>query len=277
MASNCGGELVAQELFETLSQDLNINVPTIDFDDDRFKLPDKSGSLYDPIDKIKLSDYTTKVVDGDGAFDVLMTSLDAHLDNQFKKNRITGKEYADTYVALTTAALSHSLQFLLGKDQAYWQGIQAQLEGRRAEIEAVTAAIAFENTKVGYYSTLTQLAGVEAQYALTKMQIANADAQYCNLLEQKKLIKEQTETARSQTQDVRSDGLPVTGIHGAQTLLYKQQKIAYERDVEYKIAKLYMDQWVAQKSIDEGLTPPLEFVNAKIDQVFTKLRSNADL
>lgn len=277
MASNCGGEIVAQELFDKLSEDLQIEKPTIDFDDDRFKLPDESGSLYDPIPKIELEDYTTKVVDGTGSFDVLMASIDAHLDGQFRKGRITGKEYADTYIQLTTAAMSSSLQFLLGKDQAYWQGIQAQLQARRAEIEAVTAAVAFENTKVTYFTTLAQLSGVEAQYALTKMQIANADAQYCNLLEQKKLVKEQTEAARSQTQEVRSDGLPVTGINGAQTALYKQQKIAYERDVEYKIAKLFMDQWVAQKSIDEGLTPPLEFVNAKIDEVFKTLRTKADM
>lgn len=277
MASSCGGELVAQELFETLSEDLDINIPAIDFDDDRFKLPEKSGSLYDPVNEINIEDLTTKVVDGDGAFDVLMTSLGAHLDSQFKKNRITGKEYADTYIQLTTAALSHSLQFLLGKDQAYWQGVQAQLAARRAEIEAVIAAITLENTKIGYYTTIAQLSGVEAQYALTKMQIANADAQYCNLLEQKKLIAEQTETARSQTLDVRSDGLPVTGIHGAQSALYKQQKVAYERDVEYKIAKLYMDQWVAQKSIDEGLTAPTAFVNARVDEVFTSLRNKASI
>lgn len=328
MASTCGGDIIAQEVFETLSADLNVTLPNVDFDSDYFKLPDHSGSLYDDISKITIEDLTTRTVDGTGSFDALMSSMDKHLEGQFKKNRITGKEYADVYVQLTTASLSAGVQFLLGKDQAYWAGVQAQLAARRSEIEAIIAAVQLENTKVQYAISVGQFAGIEASYALTKMQIATQDIQYCvaksqrelidtqviqqtaetevtrytlsdmlptqklqveaqtantvfqtdNLMPvQKQILDEQYETARSQTTDMRSDGLPILGTVGAQVALYKQQKISYERDVDYKIAKMYMDQWVAQKSIDEGLTPPNQFVNAQIDTIFTTIRANANL
>lgn len=311
--TGCGSEVEAQRIFEFLSEDLNYTLPDIDLNGPEFELPSKEGILYDAVPKITIDELTSGEVNGAGVFDRIMKAVDAQLNSQFQKNRIVGDQYATAYISLTTAALSAGVQFLLGKDQSYWAAIRAQLEGRKAEIDAVTAAVNLETTKVSYGITLAQFAGQEAQYALTKMQGANADAQYClttsqtelvekqilkqvvdtdtaefnltdlmpkqseTLTAQLNLLKEQLETATAQTLDMRTDGQPVAGSVGAQTALYKQQKIAYERDVDYKISKIYMDQWIAQKSIDEGLTAPLEFVNTKIDEVFKKLRLNANI
>ena len=60
------------------------------------------------------SDLTERKVDGCGTFDVLMSSVYAHLRTEFDKNRITGAEYT-AYIALTESVISNSVQFLLQK------------------------------------------------------------------------------------------------------------------------------------------------------------------
>lgn len=386
--NSCGAGENAQELFELLSQDLDINFPVVDFDKPEFQLPSHDDNpLYDKVKPITIEELTEKKLVGNGAFDVLMSTIDLHLEKQYKLKRITGKEYADVYVSLVQTALGTGLQFLLGKDQAYWSALNVQMQARRAEYEAITAAVGLVTAQVNYAAVKATALGASADYSLTKMKLSTEDAQYCNIVAQKKVIDEQYENAyaqtkstrsdgtpvkgvigasldqtlaqtkllteqfeaayaqtndtksdgsplqgimaqqletaraqveatkegvetaraqtldtrkdgspvsgmlgaqkkilgeqfevaRSQTQDKRSDGQTVTGTVGAQNALYKQQKIAYERDVDYKIAKMYMDQWIAQKSIDEGLTAPTQFVNAEIDKVFVKLRANASL
>ena len=52
------------------------------------------------ITPITNEDLTTKVVDGTGIFDELMTAANAHLDSQFKKERITGTQYAEVYLGI---------------------------------------------------------------------------------------------------------------------------------------------------------------------------------
>lgn len=275
-SSLCSGDTQAQNIFDFLKDDLSIDYPVIDFDDPSFNLPSQTGNpLYDPVAAVTIGELTDRTINGAGVFDALMQTINLHINEQYKNQRINGSAYAEAYISLVQAALGASTQFLLGKDQAYWQAIQTQMQARRAEIESVTAALQLETSKVGYALALAQSMGQEATYALTKMKIATEDATYCNLLEQGKILEEQYQAARAQTSETRSDSLPITGLLGSQIALYKQQKITYEREVEYKIAKMMMDQWVAQKSIDEGLSAPSQFVNSEIDEVFTKLRLNA--
>jgi hypothetical protein len=86
--------------------------------------------VYGDVNRLTESDLTTRTVKGDGIFDGLMASVGAHLKGEFEKNRITGKDYTEAYVALTTAAMSTAVQYLLGTEQAYWQSklTQSQLE-----------------------------------------------------------------------------------------------------------------------------------------------------
>ena len=101
--------------------------------------------------------------------------------------------------------------------------------------------------------------------------------QFANLMSQNNLIREQVESARAQTQDNRSDGSTVFGVMGKQKDLYAQQIKSYQRDSEMKVAKLFSDAWITQKTIDEGLTPPPAFTNAEIEKVLTRLRINAEM
>lgn len=103
---------------------------------------------------------------------------------------------------------------------------------------------------------------------------SNTDAQRSVIQQQEEFIKEQTESQRAQTLDTRRDGSAVRGALGKQKELHAQQIISYQRDAEVKAARMFVDAWITQKTIDEGLVPPNGFTNASLDNVLSKLRSN---
>lgn len=191
------------------------------------------------------SDLTERKVDGCGTFDVLMSSVYAHLRTEFDKNRITGAEYTKAYIALTESVISNSVQFLLQKETAYWQAVAGQLE-------VVKTAKAIEEIE---------------------QNIINKTKEALVLDEQRKLIKEQMESQLAQTLDVRTDSAAVSGLIKTQKDLYKQQIDSYKRDAETKVGKLLLDTWTTQKTVDEGLTAPTQVSNANLDSMITNLRS----
>ena len=77
---------------------------------------------------INTSDLTTKVLDGSGVFDELMSATTSHIEAQYLKQRITGSDYANVYIASIQSAMQQSVAFLLGKDTAAAQAnlIEAQ-------------------------------------------------------------------------------------------------------------------------------------------------------
>lgn len=91
------------------------------------------------------------------------------------------------------------------------------------------------------------------------------------------LMAEQVEVERAKTLDTRRDSAPVTGSVGKQKELYDQQIDSFIKDAEQKVAKMYLDAWVTQKTLDEGLEPPNEFVNSSVNDVLYTLRNNHGL
>lgn len=195
------------------------------------------------------SDLTERKVDGCGTFDILMSSVYAHLRTEFDKNRITGAEYTKAYIALTESVISNSVQFLLQKETAYWQAVAGQLE-------VVKTAKAIEEIE---------------------QNIINKTKEALILDEQRKLVKEQMESQLAQTLDVRTDSAAVSGLIKTQKDLYKQQIDSYKRDAETKVGKLLIDTWTTQKTVDEGLTAPTQVSNANLDTLIAALRSRNTL
>lgn len=91
------------------------------------------------------------------------------------------------------------------------------------------------------------------------------------------MIHEQMEAARASTSSTRLDGSPVAGSIGKQMALHQAQIESFERDAETKIAKLMVDMWVTQKTIDEGLLPPSGFDNTAMNAVIGALRTNTGI
>lgn len=176
---DCNADGHANDLFTSLTADAP-TPPTIDFNDSKFNFElDKSTDLYDTVTALTLEDLTEVSLEGDGAFDKLMCSIDLHIEREFKNSRITGDQYAKVYTEVTVAVLNTATQFLLQKDQAHWNAVTAQMEARIAEIRATEALVNLEKVKAETAKMVFDMQNSGAQYALTKMEIANSDAQYC--------------------------------------------------------------------------------------------------
>ena len=276
---SCSAEVEANRLLEELTKGDDFALPDIDMSGPEWDIPGGDGSpIFGAITKITNESLTTREVGGSGTFDALMESAHNHLKAEFKANRITGGEYTKAYIAMMESCMSNAVQFLLGRDQAYWAAALAQ-------IQAVTARVTLATSKAQFVLAKLQALSAKSEYALTKMKIATESETYCAALfnasqmlpQQLKLITEQTEAQRAQTLDTRTDGAVVKGSVGKQKELYSQQITSYQRDAEVKASKLFTDAWITQKTIDEGLNPPNGFTNASIDTILAKLKSNNGL
>ena len=276
---SCSAEVEANRLLEELTKGDDFTLPDIDMSGPEWDIPGGDSSpIFGAISKVTNESLTTREVGGSGTFDALMESAHNHLKAEFKANRITGGEYTKAYIAMMESCMSNAVQFLLGRDQAYWAAAMAQ-------IQAVTARVQLATSKAQFVLAKIQALSAKSEYALTKMKIATESETYCAALfnvnkilpAQERLIQEQYEVQRAQTQETRSDALPILGSIGKQKELYSQQITSYQRDAEVKAAKLFTDAWITQKTIDEGLNPPNGFTNASIDTILTKLKSNNGL
>ena len=230
-ATPSGADLLANELLENLLDGKTFYVPEVDLGLPEYQQPSESGPIYDEIGRITVDDLTTGVVGGTGIFDKLMVSLVNHLKVEYENNRISGAEYTKAYIGVVGAALQTAQQFLLTKDQAYWQALLVQAQAKAAEVATIQARVELESAKIQLTRLQYEAATAEAKYGLTKIKISTEDATYSNLFkqgtsldfqntsinpQQLQLLKEQTETQRANTLDIRSDGADVMGTVGKQ-------------------------------------------------------------
>lgn len=180
-ATPSGADALANTLLTSLTVGKDFTLPEFDFDDPVFDQPDETGSLYDEVPKIAIADLTTGQVDGSGVFDKIMSSLVRHLKVEYESNRISGAEYTKAYIGVIGAALQAAQNFVLGKDQAYWQALLVQAQARTAEIETTRARIDLETARAMLARTAIEAANAEATYALTKLKISTEDITYANM------------------------------------------------------------------------------------------------
>jgi hypothetical protein len=170
---------LADTLFNELKSDANFTLPSVDLTGPSYAFPDPSNSdLYAEIPRLTEGHLTQRKVGGTGMFDALMASVGAHLKGEFEKNRITGKDYTDAYVALTQAALGNAVQYLLASESAYWQARMVQEQAKAAEIQVVGERVNLAIAKVKLASAQQEAYTLSANYALTKMKLATEDAQF---------------------------------------------------------------------------------------------------
>lgn len=94
-----------------------------------------------------------------------------------------------------------------------------------------------------------------------------------NLENQIALLIEQKEAERSKTLNTRTDGTTIVGSVGKQKDLYTQQIDSFIKDAKFKTAKMYLDGWITQKTLDEALTAPSELTNIEINEVLVANRT----
>lgn len=301
-----GADTLANTLFGNLTAGVSITLPTVDLSNTLFTQPGTTGPIYGTVAPVNIDELTTGTVGGAGVFDKLMTSLVNHLKVEFSANRISGAEYTKAYIGVITAALQTAAQFVLTKDQVYWQALLAQAQAKAADAAVVQARVDLETARTNLARAQYEALTVEANYALTKMKLSTEDVTYTNAVKQGAnieqqtsnlqkqgvgidytntnmlpaqlaLLNEQTEVQRAQTQNTRTSGATIVGMIGKQKDLLAQQIISYQRDAETKAAKLWTDAYITRLTIVGGGTSPNEFNNTNIDEVLLKLKNNLDL
>lgn len=167
-----GADLVADALMDSLLTEEVFNLPTVDLNDPAFEFPSIIGNpLYAQVSELTNEDLTTRTVGGAGTYDAIMQSQANHLKDEFSAGRITGAEYTKAYIALAQSAGGQAIQFLLGKDQAYWASVNAQGQ-------ALIAKVQLETAKAQLAIALAEMKNQRATFALNKIRLANEDAQY---------------------------------------------------------------------------------------------------
>ena len=219
----------AKELLTSITDGLDFSVPNVDFDDASLQIPESLAEALQKVPEQLTNDSLTEgCIEGEGTFDQIMKALKDHLTDEFEAGRITGAEYTKAYVAMMQTALQSAVQYLLGRDAAYYQALGAQAQALTLNIGAYTAKV--------------QLAIAQAQANLNKAQYANSVLALSSTDKQIQLLQEQGEQAHAQTSDTRLDGsTAVTGYTGNQNALLKQQVISFKKDAIIKTAKIYAD------------------------------------
>jgi len=207
-----------------------------------------------------------------------------------------------TEIQVLTAKAEYALNKMrLATEDITYTKIEKDMEvsaAQKLQIEAQTNIAGYqltdimpeEKAQLQYQTTYVLPAGVaKTNYETTQIMPQQRDSllkdvaiktyQLASLLpEQLILTKEQVEVQRAQTMDTRVNGVTaITGAIGKQKDLYDQQIDSYIKDARHKSAKFWIDAWITQKSLDEGLAAPSEFTNSNVDEVLASLKLDLGL
>lgn len=244
-------DIRSKELLSSVTEGLDFNIPNVDFNDSAFDIPDSlANALQNTPEQLTVGTLTECVIDGNGCFDKVMTALKAHLKLEYDEGRITGAEYTKAYIASMQGALQFSVQYLLGKDNAFFQALGTQASALRANIDAYTAKVQLAIAQAQAHQLKAQYANTVLQLSATEEQKELVEAQTEVQKQQKGLLLEQTEQAHAQVSDTQLDGsTPVTGYTGNQNKLLKQQVEAFKHDAIVKGSKIFTDSFATQLSM----------------------------
>lgn len=201
---------------------------------------------------VQISDVTTTLVDGTGVFDVLMRSIDSHLDKQYISGRIKGSDYATVYLGALQTVLQQSIAFVLAEQKA-----EKELDLLDEQILASTNDRAIKSAQ-----SAKDLALKDEQILASTNDRGIKTAQSAE-----QIAASQANTATKQ------------GIAEKQEAVYEKQAQGFDRDYKYKITKALLDirttgltQGIAgittasgnnilnQLILDSGFTSPTTFL-----------------
>lgn len=256
------------------------------------------------ITPITLASLTEAKLSGTGVFDTLMRSVKAHLDEEFKSNRIKGSDYATVYLGSLTQVLQQSNLFLMEKDKnalqaeliqaqidlAKQQALNAVIEGQNLVLQGELIAAQKQNLDVERAFTvaktaltdqqtlnaITENATMLIQQNLLTAQVLLAQSQKISTDAQSALVIQKTVTEKAQTQ---ASGVDVDSVVGKQKSLYQAQTDGFLRDAEQRAAKLMVDTWNVRRTTDEGtVADGINKLNdATIGAAITKLLAGVNI
>lgn len=229
----------ANDLYTALTADMTAftPLPELDLPTD-FEIPVDDGTMP-AIAALTVDQLTVKTVDGTGVFDVLMTALNTHINLQAEKGRLVGADYAKVYLGMVQGAMSTGMQFLLSKDQATLQAMQAkeavlltQAQRIKAQADIQIARAQIQQMALATAKMQYEAGAARNAYAQSKMDLVTAYHQANAAEAQAKLVGQQYESERANTLDTHEDGTPITGMLGQQKALLEAQALTANEQLD---------------------------------------------
>ncbi len=251
------------------------------------------------IEEVTFDEITNGCPSGDGIFDKLMSSVKAHLKEEYDAQRIRGSEYTQVYLGGLQGAMSQAIQWQLGAQIAENQAklIEVQIENAEKQnllLDEQRALIIAqkENTEQQTLNLQAELLNIPKQGDILEAQRDNISGQTgltaakalteeynlsTALPAQTAILDQKLITEEAQTKDATSQGA-VEGALGKRNTLLTRQAEGFERDAEQKASRAIFDTWgMAIGSGIDGSEFPAEVQTNKLDEVIRHLREGANI
>lgn len=219
----------------------------------------------------------TNLALNEGLVDQLMTTVNHHLNEQYKKQRISGADFAQVYTGSIGHVLQFATQYLLGilliDEQKADLSASASLKEKQEEkIEGELALIELERIKLKYQiEELLPLEKARLELEVEKVrqeglliaaQILKIDAEIDYLVAQEAMLLKQAEKIDKEIEFLDAKILTEranteAGIAASDSLIGKQkellsaQKLGFAGDIQVKAAKVHADYDAVFQSVQE--------------------------
>lgn len=224
----------------------------------------------------KWEDITTVSVEGTGLFDNLMYVIKEHLLQEYNAQRIRGADYTKAYIESIQAVLANTTQYIattalndLARQKLEVEIENLEIEREKLELERQKLALEVEDWTLRFplertkITVETSLITKQALLVQAQHDKARYEADY-TVIDERNLIRAQIDQANYETNYVLvsqynltnartvSENLQPTLINKQVSLLDKQIW-GFEREAEYRVAKLQADIWSVARGTDDTL------------------------
>jgi|GEM_PF-4607505 len=162
----------ANQLHGDLLDGFAISITSPDWSDAKYNiLYDPNDPLWNKVKRLGIEELTDGTIGGDGIFDGLMVTVQAHLQREYQEGRITGGDYTKAYIALVGAAMANAVQYVTASEQQHWASIAAR-------VAAINGIVELESTKFKYELLKIEAHKGQAEYTVTKQKLATEDVNF---------------------------------------------------------------------------------------------------
>ena len=179
---------------------------------------------------ISIDQVTTTDVNENGVFDVLMRSVDSHLDKQYTSGRIKGTEYATVYLGALQTVLQQAIAFVLSEEKT-----EKEIELLEGQIDLVNQQVLTEKENTILVGEQHRKVAYETDYLLPA-QVALINQQTLTETQQTVLVTRQHEKVDYETKYLLPEQVTLlqkqilTEVENTILVTEQHKKVAYETD-----------------------------------------------
>ena len=208
--------------------------------------------------KVDITNLTHATIDGNGVFDVLMRTVNAHLQKEWTANRLKGTEYSTVYLGALESTMNTSLQFLLAKDKlnAELAILEQQLVNLKVEeINATKQGLLLDKQ----LDDLVAATALKAQQKLNLVDELLTNAQQrSNLATEQARIAAQTSQINTQTSQIAAQTAQINAetqnVPKQGTLIDAQKDVQVQQKLNLEAQKLNIPKEGALVDAQRALT-----------------------